>query len=326
MYVTKLASFGTTEQILGAAVNKYSFRFFRTRVPGIWGGFLSRYTIYKRQTTPLIFSQLIKSPWTGPVGRSGFLSFPENDNWRFKQPFNKGGLKLGISASIISMLVYIFFLFKEDKEGCSKPGQSPNLATKYILSIINDPRIEESLRKLFKKILIGLVKDEDFSKDWRSSIRSIVKQCENDIGQSVTDVLKTKIVQDWLYSTTNEIVEYISRTPEIISKISVLFSDAVNHQIFTENSKKWLEEFIQNCIINNKKVIQSINQLLAGIFNTKEIQGNLSNIFKDVILNENTQDYISLAFWNVIRKSMIFPKNWFNGTKRGGGQIHQEGE
>ncbi|KAJ1608053.1 hypothetical protein OJ253_2093, partial [Cryptosporidium canis] len=229
---------------------------------------------------------------------------------------NKGNIRLGVSAGLISLLLYILSMVKEkNNKDHLKSGFGSNMATKYIVNIINDPNIEDSLKKLIKRVLTSLVKDEDFSKDWRQSLRHIIKECEDEIGQNLTNVLKTKIVQDWLYSTTNEIVDYMSRTPDIISKTSSLFSEAFNHQIFTDNSKKWLEEFIQNCVINNKKIIQSINHLLTRIFNTKDIQNNLSELFKDVILNDSTQDYISLAFWNVIRKSLLFPKNWFNGIK-----------
>ncbi|CUV04759.1 unnamed protein product [Cryptosporidium hominis] len=230
---------------------------------------------------------------------------------------NRRNIKLGVSAGLISLFLYILSLVKErnENEKHIKSRFGPNIATKYIINVINDPKIEDSLKKLFKRVLTSLVKDDEFTKDWKIGIRHVIKECEDEIGENLTNVLKTKIVQDWLYSTTNEIVDYMSKAPDIISKTSSLFSDAFNHHIFTENSKKWLEEFIHNCVINNKKIIHSINHLLIRIFNTKDIQNNLSDLFKDVILNESTQDYISLAFWNVIRKSVIFPKNWFNGIK-----------
>lgn len=232
---------------------------------------------------------------------------------------HKNNLKLGVSAGLISLILYILSSAREKNNGRDakdlRPGFGSNMASKYIVNMINDPNIEDSLKKLFKRVLTSLVKDDDFSKDWRQGIRQLIKECEEEIGQNLTDVLKTKIVQDWLYSTTNEIVDYMSRTPDIISKTSSLFSEAFNHQIFTDNSKKWLEELIQNCVINNKKIIHSINHLLIKIFNTRDIQNNLSDLFRDVILNDSTQDYISLAFWNVVRKSLIFPKNWFNGIK-----------
>ncbi|KAH8581760.1 uncharacterized protein ELE39_001890 [Cryptosporidium sp. chipmunk genotype I] len=250
-------------------------------------------------------------------GKSRLRDFLKNKYLRMINNKNRRNVKLGISAGLILLLLYILSLIKEKNEGEKhlKLSFGSNIATKYIINIINDPNIEDSLKKLFKRVLTSLVKDDEFSKDWRMGIRNVIKECENEIGQNLTNILKTKIVQDWLYSTTNEIVDYMSRTPEIISKTSSLFSEAFNHEIFTENSKKWLEEFIHNCVINNRKIIHSINHLLIRIFNTKDIQNNLSDLFKDVILNDSTQDYISLAFWNVIRKSIIFPRNWFNGIK-----------
>lgn len=315
--------------IYGVILKKNSIRFSKFLFPLLYGE-INRKWFYFNQNLKLLSQKNTDSslPLLLSINKGKFYSDLYHEKNRFKNYLsdkysrifdnkNKNNVKFGISAGLISLLLYILSLIKEknEDEKYFKSGFKPNIATRYIVNIINDPNIEDSLKKLFKRVLTSLIKDDDFSKDWRVGLRQIIKECEDEIGHNLTNVLKTKIVQDWLYSTTNEIVDYMSRTPEIVSKTSSLFSDAFNHQIFTENSKKWLEEFIHNCVINNKKIIHSINHLLIRIFNTKDIQSNLSDLFKDVILNDNTQDYISLAFWNVIRKSLIFPKNWFNGIK-----------
>ncbi|OII71380.1 uncharacterized protein cubi_00758 [Cryptosporidium ubiquitum] len=314
--------------VCGVIVNKNSIRFSKFLFPTINEEISKKWPYFKRNSELLFQKSTNSSLSLLSINKGKFYSdlyhkknrfgdFLSNNYSRIFNDKGKKNVKFGISAGLILLLFYILIVIKEknENEKYFKSGFSSNIATRYIVNVINDPKIEDSLKKLFKRVLTSLIKDDDFSKDWKVGLRQVIKEFEDEIGQNLTNILKTKIVQDWLYSTTNEIVDYMSKTPEIISKTSSLFSDAFNHQIFTENSKKWLEEFIHNCVINNKKIINSINHLLIRIFNTKDIQNNLSDLFKDVILDDSTQDYISLAFWNVIRKSLIFPKNWFNGIK-----------
>ncbi|KAH8740300.1 hypothetical protein FG386_001575 [Cryptosporidium ryanae] len=237
--------------------------------------------------------------------------------------------KLGFTLILAVILFYLLNLINNDRMNIynykinngkfsGNNINSSNILVKYIIKTFNDPKLEESLKNLIKRILVSIVKEcnDESLVNWKLFLKNILKEFENEIGNGVTNILKTKFIQEWIYSTANEIVDYLNKTPEIVSKTSSLFSEAINHQIFTEDSKKWFDDFVKGYIVNNKEILNSFNQLLTNFFNTKETQNNINNIISQCLLNKNTKEYLNIAIWDVFKNYIIYPKYWFTGVNR----------
>ncbi|KAH7648743.1 hypothetical protein FG379_002213 [Cryptosporidium bovis] len=239
-------------------------------------------------------------------------------------------VRLGYTLVVTAIILYLLSLINHYKikiydNGFINTGEfnknntsSSNIVVKYIINIFNDPKLEESLKNLVKKILISTIKEcnDESLVNWKLLLKSTINEFENEFGNGIANILKTKAIQEWIYSTVNEVMDYLSKTPEIVSKTSSLFSEAINHKIFTEDSKKWFDEFVKSYIVNNKEILHSFNQLLVNLFNTKETQNNINNIFYQYLSNRNTKEYLNIAIWDVFKNYIFYPKYWFTGVNK----------
>ncbi|KAL7067270.1 hypothetical protein ACR3K2_22540 [Cryptosporidium serpentis] len=180
--------------------------------------------------------------------------------------------------------------------------------------ILENSEFEKLMNNLLERIFIFILNNENIQGRSLSFLNKALSD-NNNITESLVKILNSEIVQNWLYRTVDEIVDYITTSTEVTEKTALLFSNAINHDIFYDNAQIWCKNIINDHILGDPNIQYNTGNFLTNIIESDDVQKKVVEWVYHTLSRADMQEYLSLAFWDIIKYSIKYPKFWFGEKK-----------
>ncbi|OII75947.1 hypothetical protein cand_002780 [Cryptosporidium andersoni] len=172
--------------------------------------------------------------------------------------------------------------------------------------ILVNSEFEKLINNLLERLFIFILNNENIQERSFSFLNKALSENKN-ITESLVKILNSEIVQNWLYRTVDEIIDYITTSTEVTEKTALLLFNAINHDIFYDNAQIWCKNIINDHILGDPNIQ----------YNTEsdDVQKKVVEWIYHTLSRADMQEYLSLAFWDIIKYSIKYPKFWFREKK-----------
>ncbi|EEA08483.1 uncharacterized protein CMU_003130 [Cryptosporidium muris RN66] len=180
--------------------------------------------------------------------------------------------------------------------------------------ILENSEFEKLINNLLERIFISILNNENIQERSLYFLNKVLSDNKN-ITESLVKILNSEIVQNWLYRTVDEIIDYITTSMEVTEKTALLLFNAINHDIFYDNAQIWCKNIINDHILGDPNIQYNTGNFLTNIIESDDVQKKVVEWIYHILSRADMQEYLSLAFWDIIKYSIKYPKFWFREKK-----------